>query len=102
MSLAVSSFDLKDWFGEHVRSLLCLNPVSISPQPVHALGTFMARVTSISGQRRLPDLARLVATKNGLWAMSNDEVRNPSQVHFELPSSDHELDQLRHALAGLL
>ena len=42
----------------------------------------------------------LIATKNGLWAIPNDALRD--QVRYELPRSDHELEQLRHALAGLL
>ena len=100
MTTLVSPLDLKDWFGENVRSLLCINPVSISPQPVHALGTFFARSTEISGQRRLADLARLVATKHGLWTVSNEHIRD--EVRYQLPTPDHELEQLRHALAGLL
>jgi hypothetical protein len=100
MTVAVAPLKLKDWFGDNIRSYLCLNPVSISPQPVHAMSTFMARVTDIAGQRRLVDVARLIATKNGLWAIPNETLRD--QVRFELPSSDHELEQLRHGLAGLL
>lgn len=100
MSALVSSLDLKKWFGENVRSLLCLNPVSTSPQPVHALSTFMARSTQIHGQRHLADLARLIATKNGLWGVSDEDVRR--QRSYALPASDHDLEQLRHALSGLL
>jgi hypothetical protein len=100
MTTAVAPLDLKQWFAANVRDFLCLNPVSISPQPVHALSMFMARVTEIRGQRRLSDLAKVVATKNGLWAVSDEDLR--SQVRYQLPASDSDLEQLRHALAGLL
>jgi hypothetical protein len=99
VSNIIAPLDLKEWFGQNVRSFLCLNPVSTSPQPVHALSTFIARSTQIQGQRRLADLAKVVATKNGLWAVSNDDVR---KTRYDLPGSDHDLEQLRHALAGLL
>jgi hypothetical protein len=100
MTVAVAPLDLKSWFGNNVRSFLCLNPVSISPQPVHALSMFMARTTDIRGQRRLRDLAKVVATKNGLWAVGDEDLRD--QVHYSLPTADHDLEQLRYALAGLL
>lgn len=100
MTVAVAPLKLKDWFGDNVRSYFCVNPVSISPQPVHALSSFMSKVTEISGQRRLSEVARLIATKNGLWAISNETLR--ATVRFELPSSDRDLEQLRHGLAGLL
>jgi hypothetical protein len=100
MTIAVEPLDLKKWFGTNVRDFLCLNPVSISPQPVHALSMFISRTIEIRGQRRLNDLARVVATKNGLWAVSDEELR--SHVRYQLPSSDPELEQLRHALSGLL
>ena len=100
MTIAVAPLDLKDWFGENVRSFLSLNPVSVSPQPVHALSMFMSKVTTIRGQRRLTDLAKVTATKGGLWAISDDELRH--QVRYTLPSSDSDLEQFRHALSGLL
>lgn len=100
MTVLVEPLILKDWFAESVRDFLCLNPVSISPQPVHALSMFMSRTTDIRGQRRLSDLAKVVATKNGLWAVSDEDLRR--QVRYALPSSDSDLEQLRHALAGLL
>jgi len=100
MTIAVAPLVLKDWFGTNVRDFLCLNPVSISPQPVHALSMFVARTTEIRGQRRLSDLAKVVATKNGLWAVSDEDLR--SHVRYQLPPSDSDLEQLRHSLAGLL
>jgi hypothetical protein len=93
--------DLKVWFGENVRALVQVNPVSTSSQPVHALGSFVAKVTEIEGPpRRLADIANLTARKEGLWAVSDTHVRALSKL--VLPDSDSDLDQLRHALAGLL
>jgi len=93
--------DLKAWFAENVRGLVQVNPVSTSSQPVHALGSFVAKVTEIGGPpRRLVDIANLTARKEGLWAVSDVDVRALSKI--SLPDSDSELDQLRHALAGLL
>jgi len=60
----------------------------------------MAKVTDIRGQRHLADLAKVIATKHGLWAVSNEELRR--RVRYPLPSSDQALEQLRHALAGML
>lgn len=95
------SLDLKVWFGDNVRALVQVNPVSTSSQPVHALGSFVAKVTEISGPpRRLGDIATLTARKEGLWAVSDTNVRALSKL--VLPESDLELDQLRYALAGLL
>lgn len=100
MTILAEPLILKDWFATNVREFLCLNPVSISPQPVHALSMFMARATEIRGQRRLGDLAKVTATKNGLWAVDDDVLRE--QVRYQLPPSEPDLEQFRHALAGLL
>lgn len=100
MTVAVAPLVLRDWFGQYVRDYLCLNPVSISPQPVHALSMFVTRTTEIRGQRRLADLAKVVATKNGLWAVNDQDLR--SRVRYQLPTSDSDLEQFRHALTGLL
>lgn len=101
MTPLAAPLNLREWFADNVRGLLHVNPVSTSPQPVHALGSFIARVVDISGPpRRLPDVANLIARKDGLWALSDEDVRSLSKLH--LPASDHDLEQLRHALAGLL
>jgi len=92
---------LKDWFSDDVRGLIGVNPVSVSPKPVHALSNYLHALLEISQQpKRLPDVARLVATKQGLWAISNESIRD--QVKIDLPSDNYALDRLRHALAGLL
>lgn len=100
MTSLVKEVDLRQWFATNVRDVLAINPVSISPQPVHALSSFMHRVTEVQGPRRLAEVARLVAMKDGLWALSNSEIRDITRL--PLPDTDAELEQLRHALAGLL
>lgn len=95
----VQGLNLKDWFDDYVGMGLGLNPASTSPQPVHVLNGLFHQ--SLTGRRMTRFAADLVAAKDGVWQVSQEELRNGAAGTVELPSSDNDLDDLRRAVAAM-
>jgi hypothetical protein len=91
--------EMKDWFAASVQDYLGLQPTSTSPQPVHVLNGFLH--SSLSGKRASRAATDLIAQKaGGQWGLSADDLRRKGSL--ELPSSDHDLMQVRRATRGLI
>lgn len=96
---SVQGLDLKKWFEDDVRRALGPNPTSTSPQPVHVLNGFFH--ASVTGRRMTRTATDMVASRNGIWQISQDSLRAKSEGNLELPVVDDELDELRHALDAM-
>lgn len=96
---SIQGLDLKKWFEADVRRALGPNPTSTSPQPVHVLNGFFHAATT--GRRMTRTATDLVASRNGIWQISQEALRAKTEGRLELPTNDEELDALRHALDAM-
>jgi hypothetical protein len=92
--------DLRDWYSKQIVAGMGFQQVSTSPKPVHVLHGLLDQL--YTGQRMTRLIEDLAARSNGLWKVSQDEIRARHAKAVLLPQGENDLDELRYGLAAVV
>jgi hypothetical protein len=92
--------DLREWYSKHIVAGMGFQQVSTSPKPVHVLHGLLDQL--YTGQRMTRLIEDLAARSNGLWKVSQDEIRVRHSKAIHLPQGESDLDELRYGLAAVV